>query len=337
MPRQRGTIFGKIAESHTMVAPFSTRRQLADAVLLVEPTGLRFNPETAGDNFFQRTLDDVPLSEIRKHALVEFRSLVDSLNEAGIETVVAPAPEGVEAPDAVFPNNWISCHADGTVILYPMKPPNRRVERRTEVVELIRLAGFEVCRVLDFSEWERAGQFLEGTGSLVLDHVHRLAFASLSERTDPAAVTRWCEQMEFSPIVFQARQPVGTTRRPVYHTNVALAIGESWAIVCAEAIDDEIEQCRVWDALAGSGRTVIEISSRQMVEAFAGNVLQLNSWSGVPVTVISQVAFDSLDPRQLHSLACSGRVLPLPIPTIEACGGGSVRCMLAEIFLPRSR
>lgn len=313
-----------------------TRRQLADTVLMVEPTGIRFNPQTARDNFFQRELSGTTPSEIRNRANVEFRRLTAELRENGIQVIVVPAPENVDAPDAVFPNNWISFHEDGTVVLYPMMAENRRLERRREVIELVRMKGYEIGSVADFTDWESSGQFLEGTGSLVLDRVHRVAFASLSERTNELAVNRWCEQMRYKPVQFIARQNVAGIRRPIYHTNVMMSIGETWVVICSDSIDDTSQRKQVLDELASTGRTIIEISERQMSECFAGNLLQLCSRDGQPLTAISQIAFDCLNSAQKHSLSCGGRILTTDIPTIESCGGGSVRCMLAEVFLPRS-
>ncbi len=193
-------------------------RQLANAVLMVEPTGIRFNSQTAKDNHFQRELAGIAVAEMRVRAQHEFSRLVSELRDAGIQVLVATAPENCDAPDAVFPNNWITFHEDGTVVLYPMMAENRRTERRHDIIELVRMNGYTVEKVVDFSAWESNATFLEGTGSLVLDRIHRLAFASLSERTHEVAVHRWCARMQFKPVVFCARQSIQNDRKSIYHT-----------------------------------------------------------------------------------------------------------------------
>lgn len=300
---------------------------------MVRPTGIRFNWQTADDNRFQRKPADE--TAMRGRAILEFEQFAQQLKDAGIEVVVVDPPSGVETPDAVFPNNWISFHADGTVIVYPMKAANRRLERRPEVIEHVRSRGFQVDTVRDFAAWEADGQFLEGTGSLVLDRVHRVAFASLSPRTDEAAVRRWCAIMNYSPICFHAAQVERHETIPIYHTNVMMGIGETWATVCLDSIPDAAERERVRDALGSAGRNSIAIDADQMGK-FAGNVLQLAAPDGTPITVISETAWQSLSPAQRHGLTRGSRLLTAEIGAIETCGGGSVRCMLAEIFLTRA-
>ena len=316
--------------------PNVSRRQITDVVLMVRPSEICFNPQTAGDNFFQRETPDVSQQSAQANANAEFEHFVEQLRVAGIQVIVADVSNDPEAPDAVFPNNWVSFHDDGKVILYPMMAVNRRRERRPEIIEQVRMAGFEVDSLVDYSAWEQEGLFLEGTGSLVLDRVNRLAFASLSPRTNEQAVRRWCEVMDYAPITFRARQLVAGQARPIYHTNVMMGIGDTWIVICLESIENSEERAQVRDALASTGRILIEIDERQM-HRFAGNVMQLSSADGIPITVISQTALDALTPAQRHGLARGSRLLSAEIPAIETCGGGSVRCMLAEIFLRRQK
>ncbi len=311
-----------------------TRRQITDAVLMVRPSDICFNPQTAADNFFQREIPGVSQQSIRAQAITEFDHFVEQLRAAGIQVVVADVPSDPEAPDAVFPNNWVSFHDGGTVVLYPMMADNRRRERRPEIIEQLRMAGFTVDSILDYSPWEQEGLFLEGTGSLVLDRVNRLAFASLSPRTHEQAVWRWCEAMDFTPVTFRAEQFVAGQARPIYHTNVMMGIAETWIVVCLDSVENSDERARVRDALASTGRILIEIDESQM-QRFAGNVLQLRSADGFPVTIISPTALDALTPAQRHGFTRGSKLLSAEINAIESCGGGSVRCMLAEIFLRR--
>lgn len=311
--------------------------QTAQHVLLVRPASFGFNAETAASNALQRA-DGAPAAKVRGAALAEFDDLVRALESEGVGVVVAADAAPPVRPDAVFPNNWVSFHADGSVVLYPMLAPNRRLERRREFVELVaQRTGFVVDRWVDLSGAEREGRFLEGTGSLVLDHVYRIAYACRSPRTDPGLVELWCAEFGYEPMIFEATDSAG---RPYYHTNVMLSIGTAFAIVAAESIA-EADRARVLESLTGAGRELIEID-RRAVAAFAGNVLELGSWDealgDLRVLVMSAAARAALGDEPGRRLrACVDSVLAVPVPTIERLGGGSVRCMLAEVFLPPQR
>lgn len=319
-----------------MTRPTRTIRQITDAVLMIPPSRIGFNEDTARDNRFQRNAPPATATQIRHDAHREFDVFVEQLIAAGVQVVIPEISDNRETPDAVFPNNWLSFHEDGTVVLYPMRSASRRLERRPEILGQLSLAGFDVRTVIDYSTWESEQQFLEGTGSLVLDRVNRLAFAGLSPRTNESAVRRWSQVMRYQPYVFTAEHTVDGIASAIYHTNVMMSIGETFCVVCPETIANSIERSRIADALASTGRQIIEINLPQL-DRFAGNVLQVSSKDGIPITIISETAHESLDAQQRHSLSCGSKVLVTSIPTIEACGGGSVRCMIAEIFLPRNR
>ena len=329
-------------------------QQSASSVILIRPTGFGFDPETAASNTFQQRITE---PDVKRRAAEEFDALLEALRIWGVHfTVLDPLDRN--APNGVFPNNWFSTHADGTVVLYPMLTPSRRAERDPDMEKVLQREGFKPRRTLDFSGWEHRSLILEGTGSLVLDRVHKKAFACLSERTTERAVNAWCEQMGYTPITFVAtedgRIPDGGGVRgiPVYHTNVVMSIGEGFAVVCLDAMPYPAERQEVSEELQKSGKEVIAIGIEQM-QHFLGNMLQFTSadlvssrafpptslgeGSGVRSHVIflSETAFNQLKPEQRIALQQHGQLVPVSIPTIETVGGGSVRCMLAENFLPR--
>lgn len=307
-------------------------RQCADAVVLVRPVAFHANPETAGSNAFQREPGVAEPAAEQAGAAVEFSGLVRALADAGVETIVFDEARGADTPDALFPNNWVTFHADGTVALYPMLAQNRRAERRTDIPEaLSRDRGFRVERVLDFSASEAQGKFLEGTGSMVLDRVHRVAYACLSPRTDVEALAGACQALGYEPLVFTAVDASGV---PVYHTNVLMSVGEDFAVVCEEAIPNAGQREAVRNRLEATGHEVIPITLDQ-VSSFAGNMLELRSRAGERIVAMSANALASLRPEQVEKIECRARIVAVPIGTIESAGGGSVRCMIAEVHLPR--
>ena len=299
--------------------------------MMVRPASFGWNPETAGSNRFQAPAPDGGDAAVA--AVAEFDALVAALVEAGVSVHAFADRAEPACPDAVFPNNWVSLHADGTVVLYPMLAPNRRLERRPELLaELVARGGFRIERVVDLTHHELAGRFLEGTGSVVFDHVARRAFACVSPRSDPAVLDELCTELGYEPVVFNATGPGGA---PVYHTNVMLAIGRRFALVCAEAIA-AAERSAVLERLADAGRQVETISVEQMAR-FAGNLLELSDPAGAGVLAVSQCGWGSLEEDARARLrAAVGQVVAVPVPAIEDAGGGSVRCMLAEVFLPRA-
>ena len=308
--------------------------QSTSSVFMVRPHSFRKNEETATNNHYQRDIAQASPEEIIERAQEEFDGLVDQLKAAGIEVVVFDEAEPHETPDALFPNNWISTHADGTVALYPMFAPNRRTERREDVpLVLEHQFGFDVRQIIDFTEFESHNKFLEGTGSIVLDRINRKAYAALSDRTDARALEHFCDQLDFEPVAFQAFQTVDNQRLPIYHTNVMMSIGSGYAVVCLDCIDSDDERKQVVDAIAQDGLELIAITEEQ-VNQFAGNMLELTGDEG-PVLVMSASAYQSLVPGQIEKLQQHTTLLHAPLPTIETCGGGSARCMIAEIHLPK--
>jgi hypothetical protein len=307
-------------------------QQCAGAVLMIRPASFDYNPETALTNKMQRPADG---EDSRTLARVEFDGLVRALKSEGIEVCAVEDTAEPAKPDAVFPNNWVSFHADGTVVLYPMQAETRRRERRPEVVDaVVERLGFKVARILDLTHHEQEGRFLEGTGSLILDHVERVVYASLSPRTHPAVVEEWASEMGYSPCLFSAFDRGGV---PLYHTNVLMCVGARMAVIGTEAIAPD-DRARTLDRLRASGREVIEIGHDEIVR-FAGNMLELATWDEAlgdsQVLVMSESARQGLRPDNFARLsAATDAVLAVPVPTIERLGGGSVRCMLAEVFLP---
>jgi hypothetical protein len=302
--------------------------QSASAVLLVRPAAFGFNPEAARSNVFAHASAD---SDIEAKALAEFDLLAARLSDAGVGVLVLDDTPGPPKPDAVFPNNWVSFHTDGTMVLYPMATAPRRLERRADAVRaLVERSGFSVSRVVDLSGHEAAGQFLEGTGSLVLDRPRRRAFANLSPRTDANVIEDFDRQLGYSTFVFDARDPGG---RPIYHTNVLLSLGSRFAVLCLEAVAPEHRDSLVAE-IEESGRTIVEMSFAQL-RRFGCNLLELQGTSG-PVIALSQKALSNLRPEQVGALESFGELMAVDIPTIEAVGGGSVRCMIAEVYLPRA-
>jgi hypothetical protein len=302
--------------------------QCANAVLMIRPVCFGANPETAASNRFQHKGADADAAGIARR---EFDGLARALGDAGIAVHVAVDTPQPPKPDACFPNNWVSFHADGTAVLYPMMAPSRRAERRVEVLTVLRTAGFRIARTVDLSGWEARGEFLEGTGSLVLDRCHRSAYACRSPRTSPAALADFAGRLQYRVIAFDA---TGAADEPAYHTNVLMAIGEDFSVICAEAVTDEIEREQLLSELALAGHEPIEIGRAEM-HGFAGNLLALRARGGSQVIAMSDAAWHSLAPASRRALERRGRIATAPIPTIERLGGGSVRCMIAEVFLPR--
>lgn len=305
--------------------------QSAGAVLMVRPARFAFNPETAASNAFQ-SASAAPIDPVaRSLALREFDNLASALLQTGVGVVLAEDTQSPVKPDAVFPNNWVSFHSDGTVVLYPMLAPNRRPERRDDVLrQVARDGGYRIRRTVDLSHRETSGKFLEGTGSLVLDRVNRIAYAGLSARTDLDVLGEFAQQLGYDVAAFEA---CDSQAMPLYHTNVLMGIGSRFAVVCGEAIAPAAHRAAVLARLRATGHEVMEISMSQM-QQFAGNVLELAPAAG-NVIAMSESAWRSLDPPQRRLLERQGAIVACPIPTIERFGGGGVRCMLAEIHLPK--
>jgi hypothetical protein len=306
--------------------------QTAGAVLMVRPASFGFNLQTAASNAFQIRENNAADGQLQRKAAMEFDALARALSDAGVIVIVGEdTPEPVK-PDAIFPNNWVSFHADGTVVLYPMLAPNRRLERREELLlQVSREGGFHISRTIDLSQHEASSKFLEGTGSLVLDRTSRLAYACSSPRTHLEVLGEFAQQLDYRVVSFDACGADGTA---IYHTNVMMSVGSKFAVICSASIADSAARSTVTRLLGESGHSLLELSLQQ-TQCFAGNLLELRSARG-PLIAISATAWGSLDAQQRRSLESFAQILPAAIPTIERVGGGSVRCMLAEIHLPRS-
>lgn len=302
--------------------------QTTNHIFLVKPLHFAYNVETALSNSFQNVLSGDQQS-IQHKVDKEFDNLVQTLKASGVSVLVFDDTAQPVKPDAVFPNNWISLHRDGKAILYPMCAPNRRAERRQELLDALQ-EKFYVSEVIDFSHYENEGRYLEGTGSIVFDHQHKTAYACLSPRTDKELLLQVCQLLQYKPVYFYAYNAAG---KEIYHTNVMMCVGEGFAIVCLESITAEAEREKIVNELTGSGRQIIDITYAQMNQ-FAGNMLQLQTTGKKDVLALSASAYNSLDAAQKKNIEKYVTLLPMVIPTIETIGGGSVRCMIAEIFLP---
>ncbi|WP_207425362.1 citrulline utilization hydrolase CtlX [Pedobacter sp. SYSU D00535] len=300
---------------------------LASSILMIRPASFGYNPETAVSNAFQTSRETGVAAQER--ALEEFDAFSERLQLAGIDVTVVQDEQDPYTPDSIFPNNWLSTHPNGKVFLYPMEVPSRRLERKPAVLEAIK-SRFEVTEVIDLSFFENEGKFLEGTGSMVLDEVTRTAFACCSGRTNVEVLEYFCEIADFHPLTFTA---VDLHQKPVYHTNVMMCLGERFGVICMDSIPDQKEKTRVINELKNSGRELIAISQEQL-SSFAGNMLQLEA-TGRKVIVMSEQARNSLVPEQLKVLKKYGDIVSADLRTIESCGGGSARCMIAELKLPK--
>ncbi|HNP96689.1 MAG TPA: arginine deiminase-related protein [Cyclobacteriaceae bacterium] len=307
-----------------------TFRQVPHGILMVRPVSFGFNPETAGSNSFQRMpdiSDDVP-----GRARSEFDAVVQILKDKGVKVMVVEDTAEPVTTDAVFPNNWITTHEDGKIILYPMMAPSRRKERRHDIVEMLQ-AKYDVTIIIDFTEGERSNKFLEGTGSLIFDHVNRIAYACRSPRTDETLLNELCKTIGYTPLLFGAVDESGV---PIYHTNVMMWLGERVAGICLDSIRTEADQELVLGSLASTGHKVIALSFQQM-NSFAGNMFEVRNDNDERFLLMSQTAYDSLLPGQILEIEKYCEPLVVPISTIEESGGGSIRCMVAGIHLPLSK
>ena len=303
-------------------------QQSAKAVAMIRPFRFYPNPETASDNAFQREAAGAEIAAISKAAQEEFDRAVELLRDVGVTVHVFEDTASPEKPDAVFPNNWFSTHPDGRVALYPMYSPTRRNERRRDVIEELGKI-YRISALVDYSTYEQSGLHLEGTGSLVLDYVNRIAYVSLSKRSDRALVERFCQDFNFEPVLFES---VSDDGRPVYHTNVVMCVGSEFALIGLDLIADPGQRKTVRHRLEASGKKVIELS-RDQIANFAGNALELRNDSE-KLLVLSSRAAEALTTEQRTEIEQHAKLLPLALPTIELAGG-SARCMLAAIHLPR--
>ena len=307
--------------------------QNTDTLLMIEPVEFSYNPQTAINNYFQQDQhEDNPEDDAaQKLALAEFKAMVAKLRNEGIDIIVEKDTPYPHTPDSIFPNNWISFHSDGQVIIYPMFAENRRLERRMDVFLSVEKYMGKLYRLTDISKYELEERFLEGTGSIVLDRENNIAYASISQRTDKSLFLQYCSHMNFHPFYFHATQMYENARLPVYHTNVMMCVADKFAVVCFESIENRDERHNLEKELKKSGKQIVDISLEQM-NRFAGNMLQVKNKSGQKFMILSQAAYDSLNKIQIDIIAAENKLIVIPIPTIEKRGGGSVRCMVAEIF-----
>lgn len=304
--------------------------QTTDTVLMIEPAAFGFNAETAQNNYFQINSENV---ETQTKALQEFNNFVEKLRSKGINVITVKDTLEPHTPDSIFPNNWISMHSDGTVVLYPMCAVNRRRERRNDILEMIQ-KNFKVKEIIDLSASENDGKFLEGTGSMIFDHDNKIAYGSVSLRLDEKLFREFCEKFGFEPVVFHSYQTANNERLPIYHTNVMMCVADQFVVICLDCIDDETERVKVVNAIVNSGKEIIEISESQM-QQFAGNMLQVQNYEGKKFLVMSQSAYQSLTPEQILNIEKYSEIIYSDLETIETNGGGSARCMLAEVFLEK--
>jgi len=301
-----------------------------DTILMVRPANFGFNAETAGNNAFQSNDRGETLVDIADQAREEFDAMVEILRSKGVDIIVVEDTDEPKKPDAIFPNNWISFHNNGAVVTYPMFAKNRRIERREDIIEGLK-NKFVVDRRYTFEHYEDESLYLEGTGSMLFDRDRNIMYACLSERTDPQILDKFCVLMGSKRVVFHSVDRNGDA---IYHTNVMMALGEDFAVLCTASIPKKEELNVLLDTLKSTGKDVIDISFDQM-EAFAGNMLQVRNTAGKTFLVMSQTAYDSLNAEQVDHLSSKTTLLPININTIEYYGGGSVRCMMAEVFLPK--
>lgn len=308
--------------------------QTTSAILMVRPANFGFNPETAENNFYQKQ-DDRNAEEINQIAQKEFDNFVSLLESKGIAVIVIEDSDEPKKTDSIFPNNWFSTHKDGKVILYPMFSPNRRLERRKDIIERLMELGFKVEEVIDLSFFEQDKQYLEGTGSLILDRENKIAYACRSVRTHLVPLQYLGRMIDFEIVDFDAAQIINGKVSPIYHTNVMMHVGSEIAIVCLESISNTSERLNLQSRLAHSGKKIIPITAKQKFN-FAGNMLEVQNKKGKKFTVMSKTAFDSLNKIQKENISKHTEIISPAIPTIEKLGGGSARCMMAEIFLKRN-
>ena len=307
-------------------------KQITNTILMIRPVSFRMNEQTAVNNYYQKELKALTSQEIQSKALKEFDVFVIKLREAGVRVIVVDDTLVPDTPDSIFPNNWISFHEDGTVGLYPMFAVNRRQERREDILEKLEDEGFVIENIVDYTSAEEDQLFLEGTGSLLLDREHKIAYCALSPRADEDLFIEFCEDFEYTPVIFHAYQQVGDKRELIYHTNVMMALTQNNAVICLDCIDDKAERKNLISHLTRSGKHIIEITEYQ-VNQFAGNMLQVSGKNGIKYTVMSESAFKSLDHEQISQIEKEAQILYSDLSTIETCGGGSARCMMAEVFL----
>lgn len=309
--------------------------QTTQSIVMIRPVAFRMNEQTAVNNYYQKVLDNLLPSTVNAKAQAEFDGFVEKLQKVGVEVIVLEDTLTPDTPDSIFPNNWISFHENAEVTLYPMFAENRRLERREDLLELLEEKGYQIENIVDYTEAEQDGYFLEGTGSIVLDRANGKAYCALSPRADEELFIEFCEDFDMHPVIFEAFQTVEGERKLIYHTNVMMCIGETFAVICSECIDDKKERKMVLDTLKQDGKEVILITEKQ-VNSFAGNMLEVKGANNQNYVVMSESAYHILTPKQIEQIEKHAPIIYSNLDTIEACGGGSARCMMAENFLPKN-
>jgi hypothetical protein len=309
-------------------------KQTTNSILMIRPVAFRMNEQTAVNNYYQKVVDNLSPETVNAKAQAEFDAFVTKLRAVGVDVIVVDDTLEPNTPDSIFPNNWISFHENGDVALFPMFAENRRQERREDILDILEDKGFIINEIMDYTSAEEDGYYLEGTGSLLLDRENDKAYCALSPRADEELMIEFCEDFEFTPVIFEAFQTVNGERKLIYHTNVMMCLGETFAVICADCIDDKKERKMVLDSLKGDEKEVVLITEDQ-VNNFAGNMLEVKGTNERRYLVMSDSAYKSLTKKQIAQLEEHVTILHSSLDTIEACGGGSARCMMAEIFLPR--
>jgi len=307
-------------------------KQLTNTILMIRPVAFRMNEQTAVNNYYQHEASGLSAKAVQSKAVEEFDTFVTKLRAAGVNVIAIDDTLEPSTPDSIFPNNWISFHNSGQVGIFPMFAENRRLERREDIFNILEEKGFEINEIVDYSSAEEENVFLEATGSMVLDRAKRIAYCALSSRADENLFIEFCEDFEYTPVIFRAYQTVNGKRELIYHTNVMMAVTLNYVVVCLDAIDDKKERKNFIQHVISSGKQIFEITEDQ-VEHFAGNMLQVIDADNNPITVMSQSAYDSLSSDQIKLLEQEATILSSNLSTIETCGGGSARCMMAEVFL----
>ncbi len=309
-------------------------KQATNTILMIRPVAFRMNEQTAVNNYYQKVLDNILPSAVQQKAKEEFDNFVDKLKNVGINVIVVEDTIEPSTPDSIFPNNWISFHQNGNVGLYPMFAENRRLERREDIFDFLEEKGFIINDFVDYTSAEEDDLFLEGTGSLVLDRVNKKAYCALSPRADEDLLIEFCEDFEYTPVIFNAYQTVNGERLKIYHTNVMMCVSPNFAVVCLSSIDNKKERENLKKHLKEDGKEIINITEAQ-VNNFAGNMLTVYGENDKEYIVMSESAYKSLTKHQISILVKYATILYSNVDTIEACGGGSARCMMAEVFLPK--
>lgn len=309
-------------------------KQSTDTILMIRPVSFRMNEQTAVNNYYQKVLDNTLPETVNAKAQQEFDVFAEKLKAVGVNVVVVDDTKDPDTPDSIFPNNWVSFHSNGDVALYPMFAENRRGERREDILEMLEDEGFAIENIVDYTAAEIDNVFLEGTGSIVLDRVNAKAYCALSPRADEELLIEFCEDFEYSPIIFEAYQDVEGERKHIYHTNVMMCVGDTFAVICADCIDDKKERKAVLNSLKEDGKEIIFLTEEQL-NHFAGNMLQVTGSDNKTYLVMSNSAYGALTKQQIEQIEKHTEILTANLDTIEACGGGSARCMMAEVFLPK--